>query len=58
VSVRHDDAAALSSALAQTGVITDFRRPDTIRLGCSPLSTSFAEVWDGVDRLCAVASTR
>ena len=43
-------------ALAEAGVITDFRMPDTIRLGCSPLTTSFAEVWDGVDRLCEILS--
>ncbi len=30
------------------GVIPDFRRPDGIRLGLSPLSTSFAEVETGV----------
>ncbi len=34
-----------------TGVITDFRMPDAIRLGCSPLTTRFTDVWDGIDRL-------
>ena len=31
-------------ALWERGVIPDFRRPSGIRLGMSPLSTSFAEV--------------
>jgi kynureninase len=31
-------------ALWSRGVIPDFRQPDGIRLGMSPLSTSFAEV--------------
>jgi kynureninase len=30
------------------GVIPDFRRPSGIRLGMSPLSTSFAEVEAGI----------
>ena len=55
VSVCHPDARELCDALAEAGVITDFRMPDAIRLGCSPLTTSFVEVWDGVDRLAALA---
>ena len=39
---------ALMSLLRSRGVIPDFRRPTGIRLGMSPLSTSFAEVELGV----------
>jgi kynureninase len=56
VSVHRNDASALCTTLAESGVLTDFRMPDTIRLGCSPLTTSYAEVWDGVDRLCDLVS--
>ena len=38
VSVCRPDAEALCAALAERGVITDFRMPDAIRLGCSPLT--------------------
>jgi kynureninase len=55
VSVRRADAADLCLRLAEAGVLTDFRMPDTIRLGCSPLTTSYAEVWDGVDQLVTLA---
>jgi len=55
VAVRRADANELCRALTQAGVLTDFRMPDTIRLGCSPLTTSYAEVWDGVDRLVDLA---
>ena len=34
--------------LWKRGVIPDFRKPNGIRLGLSPLSTSFAEVEIGV----------
>jgi kynureninase len=57
VSVRRADASDLSRALTEAGVLTDFRMPDTIRLGCSPLTTSYAEVWDGISRLTALAAT-
>jgi len=32
-------------------VLPDFREPDNIRLGLSPLYTSFADVWVAVDRI-------
>ena len=44
VSVRHDDARAITAALIERGVIPDYREPDLIRLGLSPLTTSFSEV--------------
>jgi kynureninase len=53
VSISHPQAREISRALIDAGVIPDFRPPDVIRLGLSPLTTSFADVWDG---LAAVAS--
>jgi len=55
VSVCRQDAEALCHDLSERGVITDFRMPNAIRLGCSPLTTSYAEAWDGVDRLAELA---
>jgi kynureninase len=47
-SVSHPDAASITRALAADhGVIADFREPDLIRLGCSPLTTRFIDVHDG-----------
>ena len=47
-SVRHPQAASITRRLAaEQGVITDFREPDLIRLGCSPLTTRFTDVYDG-----------
>ncbi len=46
--------AALMPRLWEAGVIPDFRRPDGIRLGLSPLSTSFAEVEAGVRTIAAL----
>jgi kynureninase len=56
VALRHLDAERLCGALSAQGVITDFRRPDSIRVGCSPLTTRFVDVWDGLERLRALAA--
>lgn len=43
--VHHPGAKALTSRLAdEHQVIADFREPDVIRLGCSPLTTRFHDV--------------
>jgi kynureninase len=52
VAVTHPEAWRLCRVLAERcQVVTDYRRPDVIRLGLSPLTTRFAEAWDGIDRL-------
>jgi len=48
VTIDHHRFAELLPRLWAAGVIPDFRRPDGLRVGCSPLSTSFAEVEAGV----------
>lgn len=51
VGIRHPDARRLTTALIERGVIPDFRAPDTIRIGLSPLSTSFGDVHRGMTTL-------
>ena len=51
VALAHPDARALCAGLIERGVIPDFRRPDVIRFGFSPLTTRFVDVWDGVEAL-------
>ena len=51
VALVHPDARALTRRLIELGVIVDFRTPDVIRLGLSPLTTRFADVYDGLERL-------
>jgi kynureninase len=48
VTVDHPAFAAVTAALWRQGVIPDFRPPDGIRIGLSPLSTSFAELERGI----------
>ena len=42
--------------LRKAGVIPDFREPDSIRLGLSPLTTSFSDVWNAMDTLRSFVS--
>jgi kynureninase len=54
VAVRHSDARALTARLASRGVMVDFREPDLVRLGMSPLTTRFRDVHTGVTELAAL----
>lgn len=44
----------IMQALIARGVIGDFRAPDLLRFGFTPLYTRFVDVWDAVDRFGAV----
>jgi kynureninase len=51
VSIRHPDAKRLTADLIARSVIPDFRAPDSIRVGLSPLTTSFEDVHRGLATL-------
>lgn len=56
ISLRHPEAYRICKALIQPVdgspvIIPDFREPDNIRLGISPLYNSYREIFDTVERL-------
>jgi kynureninase len=51
VALVHPEARTLSHRLIDDGVVVDFRTPDVIRLGLSPLTTRFTDLYDGLDRV-------
>jgi kynureninase len=58
VSLAHTgEGYAIMQALIARGVIGDFRAPDILRFGFTPLYTRFVDVWDAVDRLVQVMTT-
>ncbi|MDB5432775.1 MAG: kynU [Caulobacter sp.] len=58
VSLSHPDGYAIMQALIARGVIGDFREPDIMRFGFSPLPLSFAEVARAAEILADVLATR
>ncbi|MBV9092307.1 MAG: kynureninase [Streptosporangiaceae bacterium] len=48
----HPAAERIAAKLGEAGIITDYRSPDRLRFGLSPLTTRFTDVWD------AAAATR
>jgi kynureninase len=52
VSLKHPEGWRINRALIdELHVIPDFREPDNVRIGLTPLYTTFAEVWHVVERL-------
>ncbi|HEY2661135.1 MAG TPA: kynureninase [Caulobacteraceae bacterium] len=58
VAFDHPQGYPIVRALAQRGVITDFRAPETIRFGLAPLYIRFADVWNAVADLVDIMQTR
>jgi kynureninase len=54
VSFRHPEGYAIMQALISKGVIGDFRAPDIIRFGFTPLYTTHDEVAQAVDVLAEI----
>jgi kynureninase len=58
VSIAHPEHGyPIMQALIARGVIGDFRAPDILRFGFTPLYTRFVDAWDAVDRLQQVMTS-
>jgi kynureninase len=59
VGIRHPEGYRINRALIeQMQVLPDFREPDNIRLGLAPLYTTYAEVWEAIDRIRKVVEEK
>lgn len=54
VSLRHADGYPIMQALIERGVIGDFRDPDILRFGFTPLYTRYVDIFDAVEHLADV----
>jgi kynureninase len=57
ISFRHPHAFALCQALIAEGVIGDFRSPDVIRFGLTPLYLGFEDAWRAVEIIADIMVT-
>jgi kynureninase len=57
ISFRHPHAHAITQALIAHGVIGDFRDPDILRLGLTPLYLSYEDVWCAGEMLKKIVET-
>ncbi|HEV2080380.1 MAG TPA: kynureninase [Allosphingosinicella sp.] len=51
ISFRHPHAFEICQALIAAGVIGDFRSPDVVRFGLTPLYLGYEDIWQAVERL-------
>jgi kynureninase len=58
IALRMPAAYEVTQALIARGVVGDFRSPDLLRLGCTPLYLSFTALWDAMEQLRAVLVER
>ena len=59
LSIRHEEGYRINRAMIEElNVIPDFRAPDNIRLGFAPLYISFADIWEGFDRIRRVVEEK
>jgi len=58
VSFCHPDGYAVMQALIARGVIGDYREPEILRFGLTPLYLGYTDVWDAVAVLKDVLDTR
>ena len=55
ICLRHSRAEAIMRALVERGVIGDFRPPDILRFGLTPLTLRYADLGTAVEALAEVA---
>jgi len=63
ISIKHKEAYRICQALihpqsAELKIIPDFREPDNIRFGITPLYTTFHEIWETINRLQQIVKTK
>jgi kynureninase len=57
VSITHPEGYRIMQALIARGVIGDFRAPDVLRFGITPLYLAFEDLWRAVEILVEVMET-
>ncbi|MGO3393858.1 kynureninase [Glutamicibacter arilaitensis] len=57
VSFRHEHGYEIIAALIDQGVIGDYREPEVLRFGITPLYLTRTDIWDAVEKLREILHT-
>lgn len=57
IAFAHPQASAITNALIARGVIGDFRTPDVLRFGLTPLYLGYEDIWNAVEVLENIMKT-
>ena len=57
ISYTHEQGYLIMQALIASNVIGDFRAPDCVRFGVSPLYLSYTDIWRAVDTIKTIMET-
>jgi kynureninase len=57
VSICHENGYAIMQAIKDRGLIGDFRAPDVLRFGITPLYMTFQNIYDAVEIISDVMRT-
>ena len=57
IAFAHPHASSIMNALIASGVIGDYRAPDILRFGLTPLYLSYEDIWNAVDVLETIMQT-
>jgi len=55
VSLRHLRAESMMADLIAAGLVGDFRPPDLLRFGMTPLYTRYVDIFDAIDQIAHIA---
>ncbi|MEJ2750025.1 MAG: kynureninase, partial [Anaerolineae bacterium] len=58
ISLGHEEGWRINQALIDQNILPDFRRPDNIRLGITPLYTTYEDLWTAVTHLHTIVTQK
>jgi len=58
VSICHENGYAIMQAIKEKGLIGDFRAPDVLRFGITPLYMTYENIYDAVEIIREVMQTK
>jgi len=58
VSLCHPESFRICKAMIDSGIIPDFRAPDSIRFGITPLYISYIDIYNAIEKLYSIVKNR